>query len=156
MTEPSPFRRVEFPPIPADHWMLNPDGWEDILATHVASARLALGVERVTAYIGVPAELLDDMVTINFRPSTPEEIALGEQQRAAWEAKRKAEHATAVADWRELRTRYAHSPAVLAVLDIHRPDPDGALECTHAVSGYEADAEDWPCETYTAIRDAPA
>jgi hypothetical protein len=43
---------------------------------------------------------------------------------------------------------------VLAVLDIHQPDEDGRLECQHPYFGWESDAEDWPCSTYVAIRDA--
>lgn len=85
--------------------------------------------------------------------ATPEERAQAAARRAAWQADRDRRHAAAVTEWEQLRARYADQPAVTAVLDIHQPTD--RLECAHPVFGYEADAEDWPCSTFEAIKEAP-
>ena len=195
MTEPdapSPFRRVDFPPIPDE--LLGGSGFEDVIATHgpravhsvtvpeprgasgwladVLGAPIVVGamtdltqVRKMSTVVSVSAEELADaegmreaseaMLRLFNGTATPEEKAAAEARRAAWKADRDARHATAVADWEQTRARHADSPAVLAVLDIHKPDDEGRLECAHPVFGWESDAEDWPCSTYEAIRDAP-
>lgn len=116
---------------------------------------------KASYYLSISPELLADAdATLAgwekfvFGPSAPEERAEMEARRAAYEADRRKRHAAAVAEWQQVRDRHADSPAIVAVLDIHKPSPDGSLECTHPVSGWEADAEGWPCSTYEAIRDA--
>lgn len=86
--------------------------------------------------------------------ATPSERQEFERNIAARDAERKRSRAAAVTEWEQVRERYADVPAVLAVLDIHQPADDGSLECAHPVFGWESDAEDWPCGTYEAIRDA--
>jgi hypothetical protein len=112
-----------------------------------------LEVRKMEAYVQVSREQLDEAATL-FRTPTPEERAEAEARHAAYRARKQAEHAEAVTEWEQLRERYAGSPAVVAVLDIHRPDDEGRLECAHLTFGYESDAEDWPCSTYTAIKEA--
>lgn len=115
-----------------------------------------LEVRKMSAYVSMSTEEYEEGTA--FARAYQEWSALTPQQRAARaaerDAQRAARHATAVTEWEALRERYAGSPAVVAVLDIHRPDDEGRLECAHPVFGYESDAEDWPCSTYTAIRDA--
>jgi hypothetical protein len=120
-----------------------------------------LEAAKASYYLSVSPELLEDlhwtdgipgMMRIALGTATPEEIAAREERRARWQAERDAKHAAAVAEWEQVRQRYADSPAVLAVLDIHQPTDD--LECDHPVAGYEAWAEDWPCGTYQAIKGA--
>lgn len=98
----------------------------------------------------------DLMMRLLDGTATPEERAEHAAHKAAHRAERDAAHAAAVAEWQQLRERYADSPVVVAVLDIHQPNDDGSLECTHPVSGWEAYDETWPCSTYEAIRDAVA
>jgi hypothetical protein len=94
------------------------------------------------------------MVRLLDGTATPEEQAAADERKARYKAERDAKHAAAVAEWEATRARYADSPAVLAVLDIHQPDEDGHLECQHPYFGWESDAEDWPCSTYEAIKEA--
>ncbi len=133
---------------------LIPPGAFDGLIDSVVNARPVLAVEKVVSFVHVSPDLLDDTVTINFRPPTPEDRAVAEARRAAWKAESDRRHAEAVAEWEQVRERHADSPQLLAVLDIHQPATDGSLECQHPYFGYESDAEDWPCSTYEAIRDA--
>lgn len=141
MTEPSDESRPGF---------LIPDAYR---GSYILSG---LNATKVVAHMHVANELLGDSVNVAhlFKPPTAEEEAAGKAAHAAWKAKRAEQVAAAVAEWQQVRKQYADSPAVLAVLDIHQPDPDGRLECTHPVFGYEGDEEDWPCSTYEAIRDA--
>ncbi len=112
-----------------------------------------LQATKLTAYASVSREQLDEATSI-FRTPTPEEAAESHKRWLAHRAQKQADHAAAVAEWEALRQQHAGSPAVLAVLDIHRPDDEGRLECAHPVFGWESDAEDWPCSTYTAIKEA--
>lgn len=84
-----------------------------------------------------------------------------EQRRAAdfrrYEQNRADKLTLALADWRVVRDRYAHVPAVTAALDIHQPKDHGPFDgigCAHPVSGGEADPEEWPCSTFVAIKEA--
>lgn len=145
-------------------------GWMDELAKSfaplVAQAAFAqpILVRKVAVCVPMTPELLAEvdemreaqnlMVRLLNGTATAEERAEHEVRKAAHQVERGAAHAAAVAEWEQLRARYADSPAVLAVLDIHQPAVDGSLECQHPVSGWEADAEGWPCSTYEAIRDA--
>jgi hypothetical protein len=118
-----------------------------------------LEVTKIGYGLLIPQELATDIITagliaIPVLHRTPEKQAEAEARYAAWRAQREAQLADAVAEWQALRDRYADSPAVLAVLDIHLPVVDGGVVCAHPVYGYEADAEDWPCETYTAIKES--
>jgi hypothetical protein len=194
MTEPSPFERVQFPPIPdsgiipgataeeviglaltppllamletaetrlqarlaEQHVWLHGTGAIDVsdfdVPAFVRSASpLQLG-QHMIAYMGVPNELLDDTVTVDFRPTSEMWKASAERRQAALQAERDAKFTSAADEWETLRAHHADSPAIAAVLDLHQPTD--RLECTHEVFGYEADAEDWPCSTYLAIRDA--
>lgn len=114
---------------------------------------LPMKVTKVVSYVTVSREQFDEARSI-FRVPTPEERAEAEARHAAYKARKKAEHAEAVTEWEQLREQHAGSPAVVAVLDIHHPDDEGRMECAHLTFGYEADAEDWPCTTYTAIKEA--
>lgn len=119
----------------------------------VAIAGSMQQVTKMRAVVSMSQELRDDWVTISLAPPTAEQRVEAEARQAAWQTDRDRRHAEAVAEWERVRARYADSPAVTAVLDLH--EPTDRLECTHEVFGYEADAEDWPCSTYLAIRDAP-
>lgn len=57
-------------------------------------------------------------------------------------------------DWTATRNRYADVPALLAVLELHQPKDDnhGWPECSYAES--DEYATEWPCSTYTAIKEA--
>jgi hypothetical protein len=121
------------------------DGLIDV-ALNTKPVEPRLEVRKMTAYVEVLRELIE--------APTPEEAAEAEVRRAAYMERKRAEHAAAVAEWEALREHYAHSPAVLAVLDIHHPDDEGRMECAHLTFGWESDAEDWPCSTYTAIKEA--
>lgn len=47
--------------------------------------------------------------------------------------------------------------AVLAVLDLHKPDNDyplSGVKCTECEDAYGAEREDYPCDTVKAIADA--
>lgn len=117
-----------------------------------------LQATKVVAHMQVTNELLGDTVDVShlFEPPTPEQVAASKERYAQYRAEQEAQRVAAIAEWESVRERYADSPAVLAVLEIHQPTVDGSLECQHPVYGYESDAEDWPCSTYEAIRDAVA
>ena len=131
----------------------------------IVIAKDALPVRKMSIVVPMTPELLaeqQEMAESNALilrllngTATPEERAIAEARRAAWKADSEARHAAAVAEWQQVRERYAGSPAILAVLDIHQPADDGSLDCAHPYFGYESDPEDWPCSTYEAIRDAP-
>ncbi len=153
-TPTAPEPRGTFGQPVASGGFLIPPGAFDGLIDSVVNARPVLAAEKVVAYAEFPKELLDDMVTIRWRPETPEERAAAEARRAAWKAESNRKHAAAVAEWQQVCEQHADSPQLLAVLDIHQPTTDGSLECQHPYFGYESDPEDWPCSTYEAIRDA--
>lgn len=140
----------------------------DIMRQHEASTASALLVAKYAVHIPLSADLaaereadraaMHERIDLNHRlatgTATAEEKAEQAIRAAAYKADREAKHAAAVAEWEALRARYADSPAVLAVLDVH-PVADDGLECDHEIAGYEADRIEWPCETIVAIRDAP-
>lgn len=121
-------------------------------------------IAKFSSYLVISPEVLDDyqwteaipgMMRVALGTATPEEIAANEERRARYLAEQQVKNTEAIAEWQALREQHAGSPAIVAVLDIHRPTEDGGMiECQHPVFGYEADAEDWPCSTYLAIRDA--
>lgn len=81
---------------------------------------------------------------------TPEQraAAQAEQNRRAAEA-----FADAQADWQATRDRLADNPQAVAVLDVHQPEAaSGAPQCS--LSESEEWGTEWPCSTYTAIKDA--
>jgi hypothetical protein len=121
-------------------------------------ARKVAMVVPMTPELLAEAQEMSDAQALMLRlldgTATPEERSAAEERKARYEAERDAKRDAAVAEWEQVRARYADSPAVLAVLDIHQPAEDGSLECRHPVFGWESDAEDWPCETYVAIRNA--
>lgn len=129
----------------------------------VEAAFAPLMVHKMTACVPMTPELLTEAVEIREAQAlmlrlldgtaTPEERAAADERKARYKAEREAKHDAAVAEWEQVRARYADVPAVLAALDIHQPD-DERLECQHPIGGWEADPEDWPCSTYVAIRDA--
>lgn len=98
----------------------------------------------------IPLELIDDTAA---RPMTDQEYAARRSQR---EAEKAYALAAANAEWHLLFQEYAAVPAVRAVLELHRPEGNlYDIVCTHQISsGWESDAELWPCPTYTAVRDA--
>jgi hypothetical protein len=90
------------------------------------------------------------------QPSTPDEHAAC---RARKEAERieqvKAAAESAATEWERLRARHAFTPTILAVLDLHHPEPGyRRINCGHCEQhdGME-DTEQvpWPCATFTAI-----
>lgn len=83
---------------------------------------------------------------------TPEQRAERQRQQDARRAERLAE---AVADWQAVRDRLAGNAPALAALEIHRPTDTGpfaGIVC--AQSGESDDPDEWPCETFTAIKEA--
>lgn len=138
---------------------LVPEGLADGL---IDSVRTAMEVQSRPRCVPMTAEMITEASRARearFREhqrfmASPEGKAVVAARKAEHEAKREAERAAAVTEWEEVRLRYADSPAVLAVLDIHQPTEDGS-ECQHPISGWEADRIEWPCETFEAIRDAP-
>ncbi|HEX7630560.1 MAG TPA: hypothetical protein VF388_00390 [Lacunisphaera sp.] len=129
----------------------------------VEAAFAPLMVSKMTSVVPMTPELLAEaqemsdaqalMLRLLDGTATPEERAAADERKARYEAEREAKHDAAVAEWEQVRARYADVPAVLAALDIHQPDGE-RLECQHPIGGWEADPEDWPCSTYVAIRDA--
>lgn len=84
---------------------------------------------------------------------TPEQRAERQAQR---DAERAAALAAAAADWQAVCDRLAGNAPALAALAIHKP-VDGAsypVQCAHPVDGWEAEPDEWPCEAFTAIKDA--
>jgi hypothetical protein len=144
---------------PPGSGFLVPDPLRSQLVDAVADAKPVeprLEVRKMSAYVSMSTEEYEEGTA--FARAYQEWSALTPQERAARtaerDAQRLAQHDAAVAEWEALRERYAGSPAVVAVLDIHHPDDEGRMECAHPAFGYEADAEDWPCSTYTAIKEA--
>lgn len=104
---------------------------------------MTLPIQKLTTTHRIPIELIDDART----PPTP----MTSQQ---YDAYRKQRNAQAAAEWQHLYEAFAGSRAVQAVLELHQPEDDPyGLVCTHPVDGYEADAQEWPCPTYTAIKE---
>lgn len=151
-TPTAPEPRGAFGQPVASGGFLIPPGAFGGLIDSVVNARPVLAVEKVVSFVHISPDLLDDTVTINFRPPTPEERAVAEARRAAWKAESDRKHAAAVAEWQQVRERHADSPTVLAVLDIHQPTEDGSLECQECEHADQLVS--WPCSTYEAIRDA--
>lgn len=134
--------------------------------TNEARTQRPLLVRKMAVVVPMTAEMLAEgreyregielMHRLASGTATPEEKAAAAERAAAHKAEHAAKHAAAVAEWEAVRARYADSPAVLAVLDIHQVDDSfGELGCTHPISGWEAESEEWPCSTFEAIRDAP-
>jgi len=85
--------------------------------------------------------------------------AMTPQQRAERQARQDAERAAALAkalvDWQVLYNRLAGNAPALAALRIHKPSNEaGWLSCTHCREGDECDPVEWPCDTFTAIKEA--
>jgi hypothetical protein len=83
---------------------------------------------------------------------TPEERA---ERRARQDAERAVALASAVADWRVVRDRLAGNGPALAALKIHRPADSGSFAgVVCAQREGSDDPDEWPCETFTAIKEA--
>lgn len=85
--------------------------------------------------------------------------AMTPQQRAERQARQDAERAAALAaaatDWEAVCDRLAGNAPALAALAIHKPSSwAGWLSCAHCREGDESDPVEWPCETFTAIKEA--
>jgi hypothetical protein len=77
------------------------------------------------------------------------------ERRAQQAAERAAAYAEAVADWQAVCDRLAGNAPALAALGIHKPlDPASWLACAHCLEGADGDCAGWPCETFTAIKQA--
>lgn len=119
-------------------------------------------VTKITAIIPTTPELIAEQADIRAGyqlmhrimsgTATPEEITQYEARKAADKAETDQRRTTAITEWQQLRERYADMPAVIAVLDIHRPDGSDHLECE--LSEEDELPTDWPCSTYQAIRNA--
>ncbi len=132
-----------------------------LILANALRTRPVLEAKKTVAYLHMSneayAEYQADVAAYDAWMALPaeERAAQAEAVRVAIAAQRAKQLAANTADWQATRDRYANVPVVLAVLDIHRPDPELSGQCcTHPVSGYEAEPEDWPCDTYTAIKDA--
>lgn len=95
------------------------------------------------------------MMPLSGRASA-EAIAAG---RAKREADAAEQLAVVMVEWEDVCARAQNSPLadlLFALLDLHKPYAcfGSAPCCEDCMSGsYEAEAVDWPCETYTIIRD---
>ncbi len=95
-----------------------------------------------------------------MRESERRQAAMTPAQRAEANRKREQERADqlaqAQADWKAVCERLAGNAPALAVLKVHHPVQGvmGWAECAHPVDGWEANPEAWPCETFTAIKEA--
>jgi hypothetical protein len=158
LPEPAP----EMPHVPERRGAL--ESLADLAAPLVASTMYSMTMVTKMAHVipltpELAAEVTDTseaharMVRFLTGTATPQERAEAAARAAAWKADRERRQAEAIADWEATRARFADSPAVLAVLDIHQPDEE-RLECQHPYFGWESDAEDWPCSTYEAIKGA--
>lgn len=85
-----------------------------------------------------------------------------EADRAARRVQAEQQQAAAVAEWDAFRAALPAGKAgaaLLKVLDIHKPYlSDFGFKpvpmCEHCLEGgYDGDSVEWPCETYTTIRD---
>jgi len=77
------------------------------------------------------------------------------ERRARQDAERAAALAAAVVDWQAVCDRLASNAPALAVLAIHKPaNSYGWRSCAHCREGDECDLVGWPCETFTAVKDA--
>jgi Ribonuclease G/E len=92
--------------------------------------------------------------------ASAEAIAAGRAKREAIAAEQLA---AAMAEWEGVRARAQSGPLpdlLLALLDLHKPYTSfgSAPCCEHCMSGnsYEAEAVDWPCETYGIIKNGLA
>lgn len=85
---------------------------------------------------------------------TPEEHAEAAQRRERERAERASE---AQADWQAVRERLAGDTVAVAVLGLHRPQDTGTFAwttCAHCQDGADGDPAEWPCDTFTAVREA--
>lgn len=59
-------------------------------------------------------------------------------------------------DWEVVLARFSAAPAVVAILDLHRPtggyDRVECAECKEAESYDEIERAPWPCNTFAAIK----
>jgi hypothetical protein len=88
----------------------------------------------------------------------PEPHAACHARAAAVRAERAAAaESDALFHWEQERTRHPDSPALLAVLDLHRPkrgyESAGCSECEQHHSYKDVEPVPWPCPTYIAVRD---
>lgn len=114
----------------------------------MAEQSVPLTARKLTGWIQFPTELLESALSVSLIGVKP----LTEQEREELRQKRAREAAAALSEWEAMRARYAGVPAVLAVLDIHKPDGSDRLECE--LSEDNELPTHWPCSTFEAIRDA--
>ena len=118
-------------------------------------AEVLLGARKLVHYATVPTQLLADAEA--FREAQAAYMALTPQQQAAIQAEREREAAAnladAQADWRATCDRLTGNAPALAALAVHHPE---AGDYGPACALWESDEydTDWPCSTYTAIKEA--
>lgn len=106
----------------------------------------ALNVRKIATFVPFPTALLEQALSARLvGPPSPEQQE--ENRRRA-----EAERAEAHADYQATRTRLADNPQALAALDLHHPAEDGWPHCVFAE--YDEYDTEWPCATYTAIKEA--
>lgn len=116
-----------------------------------------LQVTKLTAFMAVPAELVEQAEA--DRQAFAEWEAMTPEQRAGIQRRRDQERASALAaardEWQQLRDRLTGNAPALTVLDLHKPsDATYWLACAHCQEGADGDPTEWPCATYTAIKEA--
>lgn len=104
----------------------------------------------------IPAALIPPYSPMRDLLRHPDQRRAAEEATARRIAAATAAYDTALADWRAVHDQHADSPALAAVLDLHRPalDHQGAT-CATCVQhdGYEdVEPGDWPCSTYNAVK----
>jgi hypothetical protein len=78
-----------------------------------------------------------------------------ERQMTDYDRRCAAERERARADWTALRARLADNPPAAAALDLHQPEGTYGVHCATCYDSCDGCyGEDWPCDTYEAIREA--
>jgi hypothetical protein len=123
-----------------------------------------LFARKITAVVPMTPEMATEIAENNNLLTAAWEAAkawdrLSPEEKARIQAERDAEaaakYAEAEADWQATCLRLADNPQAAAALVIHQPERHvNEVHCAHPVDGAEAECEDWPCGTYTAIKEA--
>lgn len=109
-------------------------------------------VEKASAWITMPQGLYDELLANSLGAPLIIGTPLTDEERAEMRRQHDAEMAAVQADYEVTRAACAGQPAALAVLDLHKPHDHYGPECE--VSENDELPTDWPCSTFTAIRDA--
>lgn len=89
----------------------------------------------------------ETLVLMGYAEPTPEERAIMDANRAAYNLRKQA--ATEALPWFISTLNEVTNPVARAVLDLHKRDDGQCVGCDW--SGYEGEPPGWPCRTVEAV-----